>query len=135
MARAGLNTPLMLPFDAGRMVSRTRLKTALTTLALYVGAGLLIGYFGMHAYSGNHGLRAKEDLALQMKELSEELARLKADRHEWERRVALLRSGSLDPDMLDERARAMLNYVHPRDLVLSGKALSQTPSAAGATTR
>jgi cell division protein FtsB len=107
----------MLP----RMVSRTRLKTVLTTLALYVGAALLIGYFGMHAYSGNHGLRAKEDLALQMQELSEEVARLRAERSEWERRVALLRSASLDPDMLDERARAMLNYVHPRDLVLNAK--------------
>ena len=112
------------------MVSRTRLKTVLTTLALYVGAALLIGYFGMHAYSGNHGLRAKEDLALQMQELSEEVARLRAERSEWERRVALLRSGSLDPDMLDERARAMLNYVHPRDLVLNARPVPQPPSPA-----
>jgi cell division protein FtsB len=121
----------MLP----RMVSRTRLKTVLTTLALYTGAALLIGYFGMHAYSGNHGLRAKEDLAQQMKELSEEVARLRAERTEWERRVALLRSNGLDPDMLDERARAMLNYVHPRDLVLSTKAGSQLPSPALAAAR
>jgi cell division protein FtsB len=121
----------MLP----RMVSRTRLKTVLTTLALYVGAALLIGYFGMHAYSGNHGLRAKEDLAVQMRELSEEVARLKAERTEWERRVALLRSGSLDPDMLDERARAMLDYVHPRDLVLSTKSAARPPSSAVAAAR
>jgi cell division protein FtsB len=121
----------MLP----RMVSRTRLKTVLTTLALYVAAGLLIGYFGMHAYGGNHGLRAKEDLALQMKELSEEIARLKAERTEWERRAALLRSGSLDPDMLDERARAMLNYVHPRDLVLSAKPVSRPLAPAVAAAR
>lgn len=113
-----------------RMVSRTRLKTALTTLALYVGAGLLIGYFAMHAYSGNHGLRAKEDLALQMKELSEEVVRLRGERTEWERRVALLRSGSLDPDMLDERARAMLNYVHPRDLVWNTRTASPALAAA-----
>ena len=33
----------------------------------------------------------------------------------WERRVALLRSDKLDPDMLDERARALLDYVDPRD--------------------
>ena len=106
------------------MVTRTRLRTALTTLVLYLGAGLLIAYFGMHAYSGNHGLRAKEDLVSQMRDLSEELARLKGERSEWERRVALLRPGSLDPDMLDERARALLDYVHPRDLVLTGKALA-----------
>jgi cell division protein FtsB len=103
------------------MVTRTRLRTALTTLALYVGAGLLIGYFGLHAYTGNHGLRAKEDLVLQIRELSAEAARARSERLEWERRVLLLRSDSLDPDMLDERARAMLDYVHPRDLVLIGK--------------
>jgi cell division protein FtsB len=104
------------------MVTRTRIRTVLTTLALYVVAGLLVGYFGLHAYTGNRGLKAKEDLVLQIKELSTELARAKAERNEWERRVTLLRSDSLDPDLLDERARAMLDYVHPRDLVLTGKA-------------
>jgi cell division protein FtsB len=103
------------------MVIRTRLRSVVTALGLYVLAGLLIGYFGMHAQSGNHGLKAKEELALQMQGLSEDLARLRAERVDWQRRVALLRSGSLDPDMLDERARAMLDYVHPRDLVLTGR--------------
>ena len=36
----------------------------------------------------------------------------------WERRVALLKSDSLDPDLLDERARALLDYVDARDLTL-----------------
>ena len=117
------------------MVTRTRLRTALTTLALYLGAGLVIGYFFVNAYSGNHGLRAKEDLTAQMAELSAELLRAKAERADWERRTALLRSQSLDPDMLDERARAMLDYVHPRDLVLTGKALAGPPRAAVAAAR
>jgi cell division protein FtsB len=103
------------------MVVRTRLRTVLTALGLYCVAALLIGYFGMHAYTGNHGLKAKQDLLLQLGELSAELGHLKAERVDWERRVALLRSESLDPDMLDERARAMLDDVHPRDLVLLGK--------------
>jgi hypothetical protein len=34
----------------------------------------------------------------------------------WERRVSL--PESIDPDMLDERARALLNYADPRDLML-----------------
>ncbi len=34
-----------------------------------------------------------------------------------ENRVRLLRPGSLDLDMLDERARYQLDYAHPRDLV------------------
>ena len=44
------------------MVTRKRLRSILTTLGLYVMAALLIGYFGVNAYSGNHGLKAKEDL-------------------------------------------------------------------------
>jgi len=100
------------------MVSRKRLRSFLTALGLYVGAALLIGYFGVNAYTGNHGLLARQDLEQQSAELSAELSRVKAERVEWERRVALLKADKLDPDMLDERARAMLNYVHPRDLVL-----------------
>jgi cell division protein FtsB len=100
------------------MVSRKRLRSFLTALGLYVGAALLIGYFGVNAYTGNHGLLARQDLEQQSAELSAELSRVKAERGEWERRVALLKADKLDPDMLDERARAMLNYVHPRDLVL-----------------
>jgi cell division protein FtsB len=114
------------------MVSRTRLRTALTTLGLYVMAALMIGYFGMHAYTGSRGLKAKQTLALQFGELSEELSKLKEERTGWQRRVALLRSDSLDPDMLDERARAMLEFVHPRDLILLGPVPSAKPAAVAA---
>jgi cell division protein FtsB len=110
------------------MVLRTRTKSSLNALALYVVAGALIGYFGMNAYTGNRGLKAKEDLTRQLGTLSQELEHLKTERSYWERRVSLLRSDRIDPDLLDERARAMLDYVHPRDLVLLRK---PAPSAAG----
>lgn len=100
------------------MVSRRRLRSFLTAFALYVLAALLIGYFGINAYTGNHGLRVKKTLDREIAELSAELSRLKAERQQWERRVVLLRSNSLDPDMIDERARAMLNFTHPADLTL-----------------
>ena len=100
------------------MVTRRRLRSFLTALGLYVGAALLIGYFGVNAYTGNHGLRAKQDLDQHFAELSDELARLKKERAEWQRKVALLKSESIDPDMLDERARAVLNYLEPREITL-----------------
>jgi cell division protein FtsB len=100
------------------MVTRNRLRAALTAIGLYIGAALLIGYFGVNAYTGAHGLKAKQDLSQQLDELSKELARLKLERASWAQRVSLLRADRLDPDMLDERARAMLDYVHPNDLVL-----------------
>ena len=100
------------------MVTRNRLRAVLNALALYTIAALVIGYFGVNAYSGNHGLRARQDLDQQIAELSDELASLKAERATWERRVALLRPRSIDPDMLDERARVLLNYADPRELTL-----------------
>jgi cell division protein FtsB len=100
------------------MVTRKRLRSILTTLGLYVMAALLIGYFGVNAYSGNHGLKAKEDLDQQIAALSTDLDHLKLEHAQWERRVALLRTGRLDPDMLDEQARSLLDYVAPNELTL-----------------
>jgi cell division protein FtsB len=98
------------------MVSRRKLRLFLSTLGLYVGCALVIGYFGVNAYTGNHGLLAKLDLDQQFAALNEELGGLKQQRAEWERRVKLLKSASIDPDTLDERARAVLNYLDPREL-------------------
>src|SRR5246127_2047801 len=100
------------------MVTRKRFRTALNALALYTIAALVIGYFGVNAYSGNRGLRAKQDLDQQIAQLTQELSELRAERANWERRVSLLKPQSIDPDMLDERARALLNYANPRDLTL-----------------
>ena len=59
------------------MVTRRKLRTFLTTLGLYVGCALVIGYFGVNAYTGNHGLRAQQDLDQQFAALTDELGRLK----------------------------------------------------------
>ena len=99
------------------MVSHTRLKSFLTGLALYTMAAALIGYFGVNAYTGKYGLHAQAALDQEMIALTAELARLKQDRITLEQRVSLLRAESLDPDMLDERARFQLEFAHPRDLV------------------
>jgi cell division protein FtsB len=100
------------------MVSHRRRRTILTALALYCFAALFIGYFAMNAFSGDHGLRAQQDLDQQMASMRDQLAQLKAERAMWERKVSLLRADRIDPDMLDERARALIGYADPRDLEL-----------------
>jgi cell division protein FtsB len=100
------------------MVSHRRRHAILTALVLYLFAALFIGYFAVNAFTGKHGLRAQADLDQQLATMDDELARLKAERAHWERRVKLLRSDQVDPDMLDERARALIGYVDPRDLIL-----------------
>jgi cell division protein FtsB len=99
------------------MVSRNRLKSVLTGLALYAMAAAIVGYFGVNAYTGKYGLNARQELDQEIIALTSELVRLKQERAEGERRVSLLRSDRVDPDMLDERARYQLDYANPRDLV------------------
>src|SRR5438093_10290201 len=76
------------------------------------------GYFGYQFQTGDHGLKARADLERRKEVLAGELAGLKEVKDRLERDVALLRPESLDPDMLDERARAILNLAHPNDLIM-----------------
>ncbi len=100
------------------MVTRRRRRTVINALKLYTVATLVIGYFGVNAYTGNRGLRARQDLDQHIAQLTSELDTLKAERVTWERRVSLLKPESIDADMLDERARVLLGYADPRELVL-----------------
>jgi cell division protein FtsB len=100
------------------MVTHRRRRSILTALALYLLAAAFIGYFAVNAFTGNHGLRAQQDLEQQMTSIKDELDALKSERAEWEQRVSLLRSDRIDPDMLEERGRALLDYVDPRDVTL-----------------
>jgi cell division protein FtsB len=99
------------------MVIRPRIRAFLAALGLYALAALFIGYFGINAYTGNRGILAKQDLDQRIADLSE-LDAAKAERARWERRVALLKADRLDPDMLDERARQLLDYADPRDVTV-----------------
>ena len=102
------------------MVIRPRIRAFLTALGLYILAALFIGYFGANAYTGKNGINARQGLDQQIQELASELAHARAERAQWERRVALLKSDQIDPDMLDERARQLLNYVDPHDVTIMG---------------
>ena len=98
------------------MVSRPRIRSFLAALSLYVLAAAFIGYFGVNAYTGNHGIRAKQTLDQRIADLTHELETTRGERERWEHRVSLLRSDRIDPDMLDERARQLLDFADPRDV-------------------
>lgn len=100
------------------MVTRKRLRSILTALGLYVTAALLIGYFGVNAYNGNRGLRAKQDIDQQIAALTAELNSLQIERDAWQRRIELLKAPAIDRDMLDQRVREELNYAAPDELIL-----------------
>ena len=100
------------------MVIRPRIRAFLAAVGLYALAALFIGYFGINAYTGNHGIVAKQNLEARIADLTRELDATRTERVRWEHRVALLRSDRIDPDMLDERARQLLDYADPRDVTM-----------------
>jgi cell division protein FtsB len=100
------------------MVVRHRVRKVVIPLALYGASAALVGYFVHHANSGSRGNEAKRALKIQIYDISRELDALKAERSDWERRIALLRSDQVDRDLLEERARTLLGRVHRSDLVI-----------------
>lgn len=79
---------------------------------------LVFGYFGYHLMHGERGVLALLQLRQEVARAEATLAETEATKRIWERRVAALRSQSLDPDMIDERARALLHMAWPDDVVV-----------------
>jgi cell division protein FtsB len=81
-------------------------------------AGLV--YCAVDLIQAPRGLRTKAAVAEKMAAAKQELADLSHARAQIEHRVSLLASKTRppDPDMLDERLRAMLNLVRPGEYVI-----------------
>src|SRR6185436_17666275 len=73
-------------------------------------------YFVYHAVEGDRGLLAYFRLTHDITETQAGFDQIAADRHSLELRVSRLRSDSLDRDLLEERARTILNYVRPEEI-------------------
>jgi cell division protein FtsB len=78
----------------------------------------VFGYFGYHLVNGDRGLLAMAQLQRETQIADQNFAEADATRKIWEMRVSELRNQSLDPDMLDERARALLNYAKKDDIIV-----------------
>ncbi len=77
-----------------------------------------LAYFGYHAVQGDRGVLARIRLDQDLAEVRQVRATLGAERARLEHRVALLRPDNLDPDLLEERAREVLNFGYPEDFVI-----------------
>ncbi len=78
----------------------------------------VIGYFVYHVIHGDRGLIAWHVLDQDVADARISLASIREERLTLERRVRLLRSASLDRDMLDEWARRVLNYGAANEAVI-----------------
>lgn len=85
---------------------------------------LLMIYFGYHIVQGERGLFSWMRLRQKISESEEHLAQIQSEKETLERRVHLLRPDSVDRDMLEERARKVLNWGHPGEVVIYDEELN-----------
>lgn len=85
-------------------------------IVLPVLGACIVVYFVYHTIQGDRGLRAYVNLSREVEVAASTLATLNVERKDLERRVRLLRPDSLDRDLLEERARAILNATHIDDV-------------------
>jgi hypothetical protein len=78
----------------------------------------ITAYFGWNATQGDRGLVARAQRQELLRQVQGEQAAARTEREGWETRVAGLRAKHLNPDTLDERARAMLNLADPSEVIV-----------------
>ncbi len=75
-------------------------------------------YFSYHAIHGRHGLEARSAIVERADLIEFEIRSLETVRARLRHDVALLSPDVPDPDLVEEIARDVLGYVHPRDRVI-----------------
>lgn len=91
-----------------------RIRKFLLTL---VGVGLIC-YFCYHMISGGRGIIAYFKLNSEISTLQNELDTVRAERINLEHKANLLKSSSLDLDLLEERAKEVLGYAKPQEAMV-----------------
>jgi len=103
--------------------SRRRLRRASVS---FLGVSATF-YFAYHVFHGDRGLMAWLQLRQQVTVANVTAGTVQDKRQYLESRVRLLHPASLDPDMLDERARLMLNFGHADELIILDTKVQASP--------
>lgn len=78
----------------------------------------LCSYFSYFAVKGDRGLLRYMSLQDKVAEAEQINKNYENQRLEWEQKVKLLSSNSLDLDLLDERARTVLNMIGQDEFII-----------------
>ena len=111
------------------MPTRLKRPSIWRPLALTVALLGFQGYLGFSAIGGQFGTDSRTQILLDIDQLKNRSAALQAEIDAYRHRATLMDSRRLDPDIITERARALLNMANADDIVVmvdptSGKPLS-----------
>ena len=96
-------------------------------LALTVTLLAFQGYLGYSALSGQFGIESREQILGDIQVLRDKSSALQAEIDSYRHRVSLMNPGRLDPDLVTERARALLNMAHADDILVMVDAKTGQP--------
>ncbi len=107
----------------------TRLKRPSFWRQLLLAGALVAvqGYLGYNVLSGQFGIESQGRMQIEIGELSAKSAALAAEISDYRHRTALFTPQRLDPDIVSERARALLSMAQPDDLIVMIDATSGKP--------
>lgn len=100
------------------MMNANILRRNLGALAVPAVCIVVLTYIGTQAFTGERGIFARERMDAEAEQLRTRLAALVDRRELLEKQIKLLRPDTLDPDMLDERVRAVLNFAAEGEITI-----------------
>lgn len=111
------------------MPTRLKRPAIWRPLALTVALLGFQGYLGFSAIGGQFGWENRAQILLDIDQLKARSAALQAEIDVYKHRATLMDTRRLDPDIVTERARALLNMANADDIIVmvdpqSGKPLS-----------
>ncbi|HEV2515481.1 MAG TPA: septum formation initiator family protein [Devosia sp.] len=103
-------------------------------VALALGLIAFQGYLGYSVVTGQFGIESQDVLEAEIDELNAKSGALQAEIDSFRHRIDLFQTTRMDPDLVSERARALLSMAQPDDIVVmvnpaNGKPLSSSSAA------
>ncbi len=98
----------------------TRLRKPALFRHFLIGT-LLIGfqaYLGYSALNGRFGIESQKQMLVDIQVLQAEKSALQAQIEAYRYRMDLFDPARLDPDIISEKARALLSMAHPDDIIV-----------------
>jgi cell division protein FtsB len=75
-------------------------------------------YLGYSAISGQFGIESRGEIKAEIEVLADRSSALQAELNSFKHRISLMNPRHLDPDLVTERARALLNMAHVDDVLI-----------------
>src|SRR5689334_11589809 len=115
------------------MSTRLRRPSLWRQLAITATLVAFQGYLGWSAIGGNFGIESQKLMQADIADLKVKSAALDAEIEAYRHKVSLFDPKSLDPDILTEKARALLSMAQIGDMVVMVDPTTGQPAGGSAT--